>query len=236
MKIRFWSDFACPYCYIGEKRLRDAMDSLNVADQIELEPMAFELDPGASRTVQSDTVTRFGKKYRLPPDETRAQVEHISKLGHACGLDFKYADSRYTNTFDAHRLMKLAEATDRKILEKLNFALFDAYFAKSQELADHAVLMRIGKEAGLNEDAIRSVLESDKYGAEVRADEAAAAKAGVRGVPFFIFEDGVTIPGAASQADFEEIIRRNLKGAKISGQGVGETCGAHGCQIRRQPS
>lgn len=232
MKIRFWSDFACPYCYIGEKRLHDAINSLGAGDQIELVPLAFELDPNAPKTVQTDTVTRFARKYGMSEAEARAQVEHISKLGHECGLAFKYADAQYTNTFDAHRLMKLAETTDRKILEKLNFALFDAYFAKSEQLADHAVLMRIGKEAGLPEAAIRDVLESDRYAEEVRADEMAAARAGVRGVPYFVFEDGVTIPGAASQADLEDIIKRNLKGAKISGQGAGETCGINGCQIR----
>lgn len=235
MKIRFWSDFACPYCYIGEKRLHDAIDALGAADQIELEPLAFELDLGASKTVETDTITRFARKYHMPEAEAKAQVEHISQLGRECGLEFRYADAQYTNTFDAHRLMKLAEATDRKVLAKLNFLLFDAYFAKSEKLADHAVLIRLGKEAGLDEEPIRAMLESDQYGQEVRDDEMAAAAAGVRGVPYFVFEDGVTIPGAAFQKDLEAIIARGLRGARISGSGYGQSCGSDGCQLRGRP-
>lgn len=232
MKIKFWSDFACPYCYIGEKRLHDAIDALGVGDQIELEPMAFELDPGAAKTVQSDTATRFANKYRMPLAEAKAQIAHISQLGRECGLDFNYADSQYTNTFDAHRLMKLAEKKDRKIMEKLNFLLFDAYFAKSEKLADHSVLLRLGKEAGLDEAEIKALLNSDEFGREVRDDEMAAARAGVHGVPYFVFEDGVVIPGAASQKDLEAVISRALKGAKIGGQGYGQSCGSDGCKLR----
>lgn len=235
MKIKFWSDFACPYCYIGEKRLHDAINALGVADKIELQPLAFELDPGASRVADTDTVSRFAKKYRMSPQEAEAQVEHISQLGRECGLDFHYKHAKYTNTFDAHRLMKLAEAKDRKILEKLNFLLFDAYFAKQEKLADHDVLLRIGKEAGLHEAEIKAMLDSDQYAKEVRADEMAAAADGVRGVPYFAFEDGVVVPGAASTQDFMEIIQRGLKGSTISGTGAGQTCGSDGCKLRERP-
>lgn len=231
MKIKFWSDFACPYCYIGEKRLQDAIDALDVRDQIELEPLAFELDPGAPKTVETDTVTRFAKKYAIPVAEADAQVKYITQLAKECGLDFHYAESKYTNTFDAHRLMKLAEARHHDKLHKLNFLLFDAYFTKCLELADHAVLTKVGLEAGLPEAEISAVLNSKEYGEAVRADELAAAKAGVRGVPFFVFEDGVVIPGAASQENLEEIIKRALAGAKIAGQGYGQSCGSDGCKL-----
>lgn len=231
MKIKFWSDFACPYCYIGEKRLLNAIDALGVKDQVELHPMAFELDPGAPKTCETDTVERFAAKYRMPLAEARNQVEHISQLGRELGLEFNYAQARYTNTFDAHRLMKLAEDKGPEITQKLNFLLFDAYFAKSQELADWKVLIRCGIEAGLEEADIQSTLQSGLYSEAVRADEKAAAVAGVRGVPYFVFEDGVTIPGAASQSDLELILRRNLAGSTISGKGYGQTCGSDGCQI-----
>ncbi|MBD5641357.1 MAG: DsbA family oxidoreductase [Desulfovibrio sp.] len=234
MKIKFWSDFACPYCYIGEKRLLNAINKLGVADKIELQPMAFELDPTAPKTVETDTVTRFARKYRMPEAEARAQVEHISKLGRDLGLEFNYAQSQYTNTFDAHRLMKLAEDRISANVMKLDFLLFDAYFAKAQQLADWKVLIRLGKEAGLAEADIQSMLESGLYAQGVRADEQAAAAAGVRGVPYFVFEDGVTVPGAASETDFELLIRRNLSGSTISGTGRGQTCGSEGCQLGGQ--
>ncbi|MBD5607680.1 MAG: DsbA family oxidoreductase [Desulfovibrio sp.] len=224
MKIAYWSDYACPYCYIAEARLFAALRELGLEASVELEPRAFELDPGASKVVQSDTLTRFARKYRLSETEAQAQIDHISHLGREAGLDFRYATTRYTNTFDAHRLMKLALSTgDKEIAKKTNKLLFDAYFTKNLELADHKVLLDVGRAAGLDEKAVREVLDSDRFGQEVRRDEREAAELGVRGVPFFVFPGGVTIPGAISQADFAALLKRQAMA------GVGAQCGPDGC-------
>lgn len=224
MKIAYWSDYACPYCYIAEARLFAALRELGLEDSAQLEPRAFELDPGASKKVESDTLTRFARKYRLSEAEARAQIDHVSHLGREAGLDFRYATTRYTNTFDAHRLMKLPLSTgDREIAKRTNKLLFDAYFTKNLELADHKVLLEVGREAGLDEKDVREVLESDRFGAEVRRDEQEAARIGVRGVPFFIFPCGVTIPGAISQSDFAALLKREAD------SGTGAQCGPDGC-------
>ena len=65
MKITYWSDFACPYCYIGETYLKQAIAELGIADQVEVEMKAFELDPNASKEYTGTTVERFAKKYGL---------------------------------------------------------------------------------------------------------------------------------------------------------------------------
>ena len=70
------------------------------------------------------------------------------------------------------------------------------------------------------------MLHSDEFAAVVRADERAAAERGVRGVPFFIFPDGMTIPGAISERDFKEILQRNRKSAPAAQQ-----CGPEGCAV-----
>ncbi|MDE5832279.1 MAG: DsbA family oxidoreductase [Desulfovibrio sp.] len=224
MKIVYWSDYACPYCYIGEARLLAAIRELGMEDAVELAPKAFELDPGAPREVESDTLTRFARKYRLSPREAQGQIDYISALGRDCGIDFRYATTQYTNTFDAHRLMKLAlSKDDREIAEKTNKLLFDAYFTKNLKLADHEVLLNVGREAGLDEKEVREVLDSDRFGPEVRADEREATERGVRGVPFFLFPGGATIPGALSREDFVSLLKRE------AGAISGAQCGPDGC-------
>ena len=109
MNITIWSDFACPYCYIGETRLEKAIEELGMNDQVKIDYRAFELDPTASKEVVSSTPERFAMKYRLSIPEAEKQIDHISELGRELGIDFRYATTRYSNTFDAHRLMKLAE-------------------------------------------------------------------------------------------------------------------------------
>ncbi|MBD5538524.1 MAG: DsbA family oxidoreductase [Desulfovibrio sp.] len=227
MHIIYWSDYACPYCYIAERRLHNAIKALGMEGEVTFEPRAFELDPGAPRTVQSDTASRFARKYGLPLAQAQAQIEHISALGREAGIDFRYATTQYTNTFDAHRLMKLALATgDKAIAAKTNELLFAAYFTKNLQLSEESTLLAAGEEAGLEKERILAVLHSDEFGDEVRADERAAAELGVRGVPYFLFPDGMTIPGAVSERDFKELLQRNRTSAPDAQQ-----CGPNGCAV-----
>ena len=108
MKIEIWSDYACPFCYIGEKRLEKALAEVD-NDNIEIDFKSFELDPTASNEVVSDTVDRFAIKHGMSKEDAAHRIEQISMMGRHEGIDFKYASTRYTNTFDALRLTKLAQ-------------------------------------------------------------------------------------------------------------------------------
>ncbi|MDE6497469.1 MAG: DsbA family oxidoreductase, partial [Muribaculaceae bacterium] len=204
MTLTIWSDFACPYCYIGETRLERAMEELGLKNDVEIDYRAFELDPNAPKEVTSTTPERFAMKYRLSLEGAEQQIQQISDLGKELGIDFRYATTRYTNTRDAHRLMKLAEAhNDRATVARLNEALFKAYFVENLELSSHDVLLAKAIEAGLDEAAVKDVLESDKYDDEVRLDEREAAMRGVRGVPYIVFGGDFAVPGAMSIEGFK---------------------------------
>ncbi len=232
MKITFWSDFVCPYCYIAEARLHKAINELGIANEVELESLAFQLDPNAPQEPLTDTATRFAAKYRLPLKEAEAQIEHISQLGKAEGIEFNYATTQFTNTFNAHRLMKLAQSKNNKeITAKLNELLFAAYFTKNLRLAEDSVLIEAGIMAGLEENEILSLLKGDIFAKEVREEEEAAYRQGVRGVPYFMFPDGLTIPGAISTEDFKEVLTRSLKFEKANNPVSGQSCGIDGCKL-----
>lgn len=225
MKITYWSDYACPYCYIGEARLRKAASEMGI--KIEYAPKAFELDPMAPVTVQSDTPSRFAAKYRMSLQEAEAQIEHISQLGRKEGIDFNYKTTQYTNTFDAHRLMKYALSTgDLAKADKTNELLFAAYFTRNLRLAEKAVLLEVAQMAGLDMDKAKAVLESDQFGAEVRADEREAAQIGIHGVPYFIFPGGFSIPGAMSVSDFKNALTQGMANA-----GNAMKCGPDSCSL-----
>ena len=195
MKIVYWSDYACPYCYIGEARLKKAGQALNIP--LEMEMRSFELDPSAPRKADGDTQTRFARKYGLSLEAAGKQIENISRMGRDEGLDFRYATARFTNTMDAHRLTKLAQSTgDAALTERLIEALFKAYFTDNEELGDRALLQRIGTEAGLDAGEVEGLLSSDRFEAEVRQDEREAAELGVQGVPFFAVAGRYAISGA----------------------------------------
>ena len=207
MKITYWSDFACPYCYIGNTRLKKAIAQLGLEDKIDFDIKAFELDQNAPKNVSSTTVERFSEKYQISIDEAKREVENISKLGQAEGIDLKYASTLYTNTFDAHRLMKYAENNNPELVSVLSEKLFDAYFTKNQKLADIDVLVGICDEIGLD---VRDVLKSNKYAKEVRRDEEIALINGIHGVPFYLIDGKYSIPGALSYEDFKKVLTQTL--------------------------
>lgn len=215
MEIVYWSDYACPYCYIGETRLRKALEKAGLAEDTTLRSRAFQLDINAPQHATGDTTSRYAAKYGQTHAQAAASVEHISELGQEEGLNFDYAATRFTNTMDAHRLTKLAQSKqDPKLTEKLSDLLFRAYFTEGKELADHAVLLEAGLEAGLAEDEIQAVLNSDAYLEDVRQDEADAALYGVHGVPYFILDGALAVPGALTIDDFVDVLTEQLPQVK----------------------
>lgn len=231
MKITYWSDYACPYCYIGEKRLETAIDELGLGvNDIEVEMKAFELDPNASYEVVSRTDERFAVKYGLTLDMARHQIEKISILGKNEGIDFKYIDTQYTNMLDAHRLTKLvASKGNKENTQKVIHLLFDAYFTKNLKLADRSVLSDIARQVGIDDNELNKTLDSDDFIDDVRFDENEAYKLGVHGVPYFVIDDKYVIGGCQTKEGIKQTILKALDESNGSSE-QGMTCGPDGCR------
>lgn len=234
MTLTIWSDFACPYCYIGETRLERALEELGMKDDVRIDYRAFELDPTASKEVAGSTPERFAKKYHLSLEDAKEQIQQISNLGKELGIDFRYATTQYSNTLDAHRLMKLAEDKyDAETVYRLNEALFKAYFVENLVLADHKVLLDKAIDSGMKKDDVTEVLDSEKYTDEVRLDEREAGMRGIRGVPYIVFGGEFSVPGAMSIDGFKSALERMLKREQQK-RTPGErphTCGPDGCRL-----
>ena len=231
MKITYWSDYACPYCYIGEARLKKAIDDIPELKDVEIEMKAFQLDPSAGEHAAGDTQTRFAHKYGISMQEAGETIEHISQMGIAEGLDFKYATTLFTNTMDAHRLTKLAQSkNDPQLVEQVIEALFKAYFTDNKELADKELLQKIGEDAGLDAEEVKEVLSSDKYKDEVLLDEREAARYGIHAVPFFVVGQ-YGISGAQSVDGMKATIMKVMEESAGAVTEQGMSCGPDGCHI-----
>lgn len=211
MKITYWSDYACPYCFIGEVRLDKAIAQLQsrgeLPDNIEIELKAFQLDPNAPLTSAGPTQERFAKKYGISYEKAGEQVQKISQLAAEEGIGFDYADTLFTNTTDAHRLTKYVQQNAPELADSLKKAIYKAYFIEQKELANREVLISIANKVGLDTD-VAAFLEGEEFKAEVIADQEEASSLGVRGVPYFVINDKYAIPGAMSQQDFENALRQ----------------------------
>ncbi|MBR2255329.1 MAG: DsbA family oxidoreductase [Candidatus Methanomethylophilaceae archaeon] len=219
--ITYWSDFSCPYCYIGIARLKKALAQEGLEAEIEMK--AFRLDPSAGRKAASNTVTRFARKYCLTEEEAAMQVDSISRLGRGEGLDFRYSSTLFTNTMDAHRLEKHAQKLGKG--ERMAEILYEMYFCRNLELADRDVLLRAAEECGLERREAERVIDSSEYEKEVLEDEKEARSAGIFAVPYFIINGRIPISGAADRDSFRRALNASL------GYSDGNACGPEGCRI-----
>src|SRR5690348_12150399 len=109
LRIDVWSDIACPWCYVGKRRLERALETFPHAAQVEVVWHAFELDPAApkERDPSVSHADDIAKKYGVTTEQARQSSERLRELARAEGLTFDFDHIRAGNTFDAHRLVHL---------------------------------------------------------------------------------------------------------------------------------
>ncbi|MEA2285521.1 MAG: hypothetical protein QOJ21_1564 [Solirubrobacteraceae bacterium] len=204
LPVDVWADIACPWCYIGHHRLRTAL-----ADEppggVEVHPRAYELQPdlppeGMAR--EEFYPRRFGS-----PEAMREAFERATAEAARSGLELRFDRmSRAPNTRMAHRLVKVAGRQGRAV-EALD-ALFAGHFQDGADVADpdQAVALVAAAAPDLDATALREALDRGVGEPEVAAEESAAAKLGLSGVPFFLAGRSVALSGAHDADTLRELI------------------------------
>jgi len=229
LPIHVFSDIACPWCYVGKRRLEAALERFEHRDAVTLTWRSFQLDPSAPRIAEGDIASHLASKYGVPLVQANAMLQRTTDTAKGDGIDMRFDTLRMGNTFDAHRLLHLAGEKGRQ--NELKERLFRAYFTEGEVIGDTAVLQRLGTEAGLDADEVASVLQSDSYAQEVRDDLQQARAMGIGGVPFFII-GRYGVSGAQPVEVLLEVLRRawaELPQTPETVIGEGATCGPDGC-------
>ncbi|MEH6757538.1 MAG: DsbA family oxidoreductase [Parasphingorhabdus sp.] len=205
------SDVVCPWCIIGYKKLEQAMQRFEGKAEFALMWHAFELNPGMPPEGQ-DINEHMAQKYGATPEQSKANRERLRSAGSDLDFEFRYHDNmRMVNTFDAHRLLHWAGETGKQTALKL--ALFTANFTEGKDISDHDVLTAVALSVGLDEKRVRDLLATDMFAAEVRAVEAEWQDRFISGVPAFIFNKKLMVPGAQDADVFAQIIENKILAA-----------------------
>ena len=230
VRLDIWSDIACPWCYVGKRRLEAALEGFAYRDSIEIVWRAFELDPAAPRALPDNVsyAGRLAKKYGTSVPQADAMIAGMAATAANDGLDFRFDRIRSGNTFDAHQLLHFAAGKGKQGALKERF--LHAYFTEGEPVGDAEVLVRLATEVGLDGDEARSALASGAFAADVRADEQEARELGITGVPFFVVGGRYAISGAQPA----ELLRRALEKAWSERApevvlAEGAACGPDGC-------
>lgn len=204
------SDVVCPWCYIGKRRLEEALALLRAAEPdlpIAVRWHPFQLNPdlpaeGADRRQYLER--KFGGPARAK--EIYARVE---AAGTAVGIPFAFdAIKRQPNTLLAHRLITWAQARPEGDADTLVELLFKAYFIEGLYLGDVDVLVERAVAASFDPGDARAFLESQDMAEAVSSADRRAREMGVTGVPFFIFDGKTAVSGAQEAATLVEAIRQ----------------------------
>lgn len=232
--VEIWSDIVCPWCYIGKRRFEAALGRFEHADEVEVRWRSFELDPAAPVRRSAPMAEHLAAKYGISVDQAAERLAAMDDLAAAEGLHYDLARTQGGNTFDAHRLLHLASEKDAAIGGTLKEALLHAYFEENRPIGDREVLVDAAVRAGLDPGAIRETLASDRFAAEVRADEAEARELGCTGVPFFVFDRSFAVPGAQDAETFLIVLRRAWDRSHPDGvvpAAVAGTCTDDSCAV-----
>lgn len=229
LPLEIWSDIACPWCYVGKRRLEAALARFPHREHVTITWRSFELDPSAP-PVQDGGVSyaaRLGRKYGKSTAEAQSMIDSMTEVARKDGLDFRFDHIAPGNTFNAHRLLHLAKAQGRG--DDAKERLLRAYFTEGRAMGDLGTLNALGEEIGLAD--VEATLASDAFAQDVRRDEADAQALGIRGVPFFVFARRFGVSGAQSPDVLLGALEEAWKGLPDEPAAVqdGTVCGPDGC-------
>lgn len=206
MQVEVFSDVVCPFCYIGKRRLEEALSTFPHADAVTVTYRSFQLDPSTPKDATGTLDEMLAAKYGQSIEQARAMNQRVTDMAATVGLDFHLDRAHPANTFDAHRLLHLAAAEGKQ--EQLKERLLRGYFSEGKRVSDHNELSAIAIAAGLDAERVHEVLAGDEFADEVLADIDLARGFGATGVPFFVFDRKYGVSGAQETAVFTDVLER----------------------------
>lgn len=210
--VDVWADVACPWCYLGHHRLRDALAG-EPPGSVEVRPRAFELQPDLppeGMAVEDFYPRRFGSVEAM-----REAFERVTAEAARSGLELRFDRmARAPNTHLAHRLVVLAGRHGRA--HDALMALFRGHFQEGADVADiaRAAALVAAAVPELEADDLCAAIDAGEGDAEVTAEEGLAARMGVTGVPFFLAARSVALSGAHEADTLRELIAAGRQAAE----------------------
>jgi len=232
MKIEIWSDIACPYCYIGKRKLEKALEQFPHKGNIDLVWHSYELDPELPKeALESKIYGYFADKYNMSVNEAHETMANTAKLAKEVGLNYDFDNLVVANTNDALRLVKLANESG--LATETEEILFDAYFVKGLDISDKKTLINLGVQVGLKEADIVSMLDSDKYKVDIEKDiEYSENELNLEYIPFYVFNGEQMVQGSIAPEKYLEVLNEAYQEWETGiSSGNGEIISGQSCSI-----
>ncbi|MFV5347513.1 DsbA family oxidoreductase [Acinetobacter soli] len=226
MRVDIWSDVVCPFCYIGKKRLEHVAAEAGV--ELDIHWHSFELDPDAPTHHDTSNTERLAKKYGRSVEEMQQMQQNIAQMAAEEGIDFQWQKANSGNSFDAHRIIHLAQS--KGLGNQAKEAFFHAYMTEGLAIGEREVVEEIASRIGLDHAEVEYVLQSDELADFVRHDEKIAhEQLNISGVPFFVFDQKFALSGAQPREVFLQVLNQSLAQTEQQSPTDANTCSDEKC-------
>lgn len=198
VQLEVWSDVACPWCYVGRRNLQVAIADLDELDRPEVHWRAFQLDPTIPADGR-DAEEYFAERFGADMARFEESRERLMAMGEELGIEFRFDRQRAVpNTHLVHRVLAAAEAHGER--EALLDAMFAAYFEQGIDVGSLDSLRQVVhaqlRNPELAEALVTSAIEDPRMAQRVDEDIATARRLGITGVPCFVADRAIAVPGA----------------------------------------
>ena len=212
MRVDIWSDVVCPFCYIGKKRLEAAAQQAGL--ELEVHWHSYELDPDAPIRQEVSNSERLAQKYGRTIAEVEEMQRNIATMAAEEGIQFNWENANSGNTFNAHRIIHLAQS--KGLGSEAKEAFFYSYMTQGLPIGERETIEDVAARIELNPVEVEDVLDSDEYTDFVKFDEDVARdQLKVTGVPFFVFDQRIALAGAQPREVFLQVFEKALQTAAV---------------------
>lgn len=208
MRVDIWSDIVCPFCYIGKKRLEAVAQDLGI--ELEIHWHSYQLDPEAPISQSVSNSVRLAEKYGRTVEEVEEMQQNIAKMALEEGITFNWQQANSGNTFNAHRIVHLAQS--KGLGSEAKEAFFYSYMTQGLPVGERETIEDVASRIGLNPVEVDDVLDGDEFADFVKFDEETAREQlNVTGVPFFVFDQRIALSGAHPRDVFQQVLTKALE-------------------------
>ncbi len=206
MRVDIWSDIVCPFCYIGKRRFENALAASGEGGEVEVVWHSFQLDPEAQYEEGVSLNDYLAKRKGFPVQRAAEMNKYVTDMAAELGLNYQLDNAKIANTYNAHRLLHLAQ--EYNVQNEVKEALMIAYFTNGEVVSDNETLVSIGTKHGIPTEKIEEMLAGNGFAGNVHADIEDARQLGIQGVPFFVFNGKYAVSGAQSCETFADVIAK----------------------------
>tara|TARA_Y100000748_G_scaffold78174_1_gene64652 strand:- start:19 stop:672 length:654 start_codon:yes stop_codon:yes gene_type:complete len=207
LKIDIVSDVVCPWCVIGFRNLKKAMEVLKSELDFEITWKPYELHP---EIPQEGYDKKLYMQQKFGSSGGKSRYDEIAEIGKSLNFNFNFSKTeRIPNTFMAHRLLWKSE--EFKLQTKLSEALFKAYFTDGLDIGSKEILAQISESVGMDKNEIINFLDSNEGGQETADLEMNFIEKSIGAVPTYFINDKYIIQGGQEPETFVSFLRKIIQ-------------------------